>query len=111
MTTPRYGPGIEIAGLITDEYAEILTGEALAFAARLAKAAGLQRLALAEGHTGQQVAEIRLFHLEHRAAHALPNRISIADELFDKRLVHHREVRRAQRLCFVEHPPRQQGYA
>ncbi len=33
MLTPRYGPGIEITGRITPAYAEILTPEALAFAA------------------------------------------------------------------------------
>ena len=38
MSTPRYGPGIEIAGPISDEYAEILTGEAVAFAAGLQRA-------------------------------------------------------------------------
>ena len=32
MSTPAYGPGIEIAGRITPEYARILTPEAVAFA-------------------------------------------------------------------------------
>ena len=40
MTTPRYGPGIEITGRVTPEYAEILTPEAIAFAARLQRAFG-----------------------------------------------------------------------
>src|SRR5262249_60273408 len=43
MITPRYGPGIEIVGPMTDEYAEILTGEAVAFAARLQRAFGGRR--------------------------------------------------------------------
>src|SRR5262249_60918017 len=43
MITPRYGPGIELVGPMTDEYAEILTGEAVAFAARLQRAFGGRR--------------------------------------------------------------------
>ena len=31
MSTPTYGPGIEIAGRITPEYAQVLTPEAVAF--------------------------------------------------------------------------------
>src|SRR5258708_40027949 len=46
MTTPRYGPGIEIAGRMTDAYAEILTPEALAFTARLQRAFGERRSGL-----------------------------------------------------------------
>ena len=43
MTMPGYGPGIEIAGRVTPEYAEILTPEAVAFAARLQRAFGGRR--------------------------------------------------------------------
>ena len=46
MATPRYGPGIEITGRITDEYAQILTTEALAFVARLQRAFGGRRAEL-----------------------------------------------------------------
>ena len=46
MTTPRYGPGIEITGRITPEYAEILTPEALGFVARLQRAFGGRRAEL-----------------------------------------------------------------
>ena len=34
MSAPTYGPGIEITGRITDSYAEILTPDAVSFAAR-----------------------------------------------------------------------------
>jgi malate synthase len=43
MTTPRYGPGIEITGRITPDYATILSTEALAFVARLQRAFGSRR--------------------------------------------------------------------
>ena len=43
MSTPSYGPGIEIAGRITPEYAQILTPEAVAFAAKLQRAFGGRR--------------------------------------------------------------------
>jgi malate synthase len=43
MSTPTYGPGIEIRGRITPEYAEILTPEAVAFAAKLQRAFGGRR--------------------------------------------------------------------
>ena len=46
MTTPHYGPGIEITGRISDEYAAILTPEALAFVARLQRAFGARRTEL-----------------------------------------------------------------
>ena len=46
MTTPHYGPGIAITGRISDEYAEILTPEALAFVARLQRAFGARRAEL-----------------------------------------------------------------
>jgi malate synthase len=43
MTPPAYGPGIEITGRITPEYAQILTPDAVAFAARLQRAFGARR--------------------------------------------------------------------
>jgi malate synthase len=43
MSSPRYGPGIEITGRVTPEFAEILTGDAVAFAARLQRAFGHRR--------------------------------------------------------------------
>jgi len=42
-TTPQYGPGIEVSGRVTPEYAEILSPEAVAFAARLQRAFGSRR--------------------------------------------------------------------
>ncbi|HET9764215.1 MAG TPA: malate synthase A, partial [Casimicrobiaceae bacterium] len=46
MITPHYGPGIEVIGRISDEYAAILTPEALAFVARLQRAFGPRRAEL-----------------------------------------------------------------
>jgi malate synthase len=46
MTTPAYGAGIEISGRITPDYAEILTPEAVAFAAKLQRAFGGRRAEL-----------------------------------------------------------------
>jgi malate synthase len=43
MNTPVYGPGIEITGRITLEFAQILTPEAMAFAANLQRAFGGRR--------------------------------------------------------------------
>src|SRR5512137_2054275 len=43
MSTPSYGPGIEIIGRITPEFAQILTPEAVAFAAKLQRAFGGRR--------------------------------------------------------------------
>src|SRR4051812_2892661 len=43
MTTPAFGPGIEITRPVSPEFAEILTPEALAFAARLQRAFGGRR--------------------------------------------------------------------
>ena len=43
MSSPQYGPGIEISGRITPEYAQILTPEAVAFAAKLQRAFGGRR--------------------------------------------------------------------
>jgi len=46
MSAPVYGPGIEISGRITPEYAEILTPEAVAFAAGLQRRFGGRRTEL-----------------------------------------------------------------
>ena len=46
MSTPSYGPGVEITGRITPEYAQILTPEAVAFAAKLQRAFGGRRAEL-----------------------------------------------------------------
>jgi malate synthase len=54
MATPHYGPGIEITGRITDEYAQILTTEALAFVARLQRAFGGRRAELLARRTERQ---------------------------------------------------------
>ncbi|MHB8494586.1 MAG: malate synthase A [Casimicrobiaceae bacterium] len=43
MSSPNYGPGIEITGSVTPEFAEILTGDAIMFAARLQRAFGARR--------------------------------------------------------------------
>jgi malate synthase len=43
MSTPTYGPGIEISGRITPEFAAILTPAAVAFAAKLQRAFGGRR--------------------------------------------------------------------
>jgi malate synthase len=43
MSTPIYGAGIEITGRITPDYAEVLTPEAVAFAAKLQRAFGGRR--------------------------------------------------------------------
>jgi malate synthase len=43
MNAPAFGPGIEIVGRITPEYAQILTTEAVAFAAKLQRAFGPRR--------------------------------------------------------------------
>jgi malate synthase len=46
MSASPYGPGIEITGRITPEYAQILTPEAVAFAAKLQRAFGDRRAKL-----------------------------------------------------------------
>jgi malate synthase len=43
MSMPNFGPGIEISGRITPEFAKILTPEAVALAARLQRAFGQRR--------------------------------------------------------------------
>ena len=54
MSTTRFGPGIEITGRITPEYAQILTPEAVAFAARLQRAFGDRRAELLERRARRQ---------------------------------------------------------
>jgi malate synthase len=54
MTMPHYGPGIEMAGRVTPEYAEILTPEAVAFAARLQRAFGGRRTELLTRRAARQ---------------------------------------------------------
>ncbi len=46
MSSANFGPGVEITGRITPEYAEILTPEAVAFAAKLQRAFGGRRAEL-----------------------------------------------------------------
>ena len=46
MTAPAFGPGISITGRITPDYAQILTPEAVAFAARLQRVFGGRRAEL-----------------------------------------------------------------
>src|SRR5690242_7727448 len=53
-TTPQYGPGIEVSGRVTPEYAEILTPEAVAFAARLQRAFGSRRRELLARRAARQ---------------------------------------------------------
>src|ERR1700736_4216520 len=43
MSAPAYAPGIDITGRITSDYAEILTPDAVAFAARLQRTFGSRR--------------------------------------------------------------------
>ena len=54
MTTPSFGPGIEITRPITPQYAEILTPEALGFAARLQRAFGGRRAELLARRAARQ---------------------------------------------------------
>ena len=43
MSTSNFGPGVEITGRITPEYAQILTPEAVAFVVKLQRAFGARR--------------------------------------------------------------------
>ncbi|MEO6565230.1 MAG: malate synthase A [Casimicrobiaceae bacterium] len=43
MSTSRYGPGVDITGRITPEFAQILTPEAVAFAVKLQRTFGARR--------------------------------------------------------------------
>src|SRR6476661_7673450 len=55
MNAPRYGPGIEVNAEITPEFAQVLTPEALAFAARLQRAFGPRRTELLARRVARQV--------------------------------------------------------
>jgi len=55
MSTPQFGPGIEITGRITAEYAQILTQEAVALAAKLQRAFGGRRAELLARRMRRQV--------------------------------------------------------
>jgi len=54
MSTPSYGPGIEITGRITPDYARILTPEAVALCAKLQRAFGPRRAELLAGRARRQ---------------------------------------------------------
>jgi malate synthase len=54
LRKPGYPPGIEISGPITPEYAEILTPDAVAFAARLQRAFGGRRTELLAKRAARQ---------------------------------------------------------
>ena len=54
MNMRTYGPGIEITGRITDEYAQILTPDAIALAAKLQRAFGGRRADLLARRTARQ---------------------------------------------------------
>ena len=56
MSAPSYGPGVEISGRITPEYAEILSPEAVAFAVGLQRAFGGRRAELLALRTARQKA-------------------------------------------------------
>jgi malate synthase len=54
LTMPQYGPGIEISARVTPDYAEILTPEALTFAAKLQRAFGGRRTELLARRAARQ---------------------------------------------------------
>jgi malate synthase len=55
MNAPRYGPGIEISGEINAEFAQILSPDAVSFAARLQRAFGPRRTELLARRVARQV--------------------------------------------------------
>ena len=55
VNKPAYGAGIEISGRVTPEFAEILTPEAVGFAARLQRAFGARRAELLAGRAARQM--------------------------------------------------------
>ena len=55
MSDLSFGPGIAVTGRITPEYAEILTPDAMAFAARLQRAFGVRRNELLARRAARQV--------------------------------------------------------
>jgi len=54
LSTPQYGPGIDVSARITPEYAEILTPDAVAFAAKLQRAFGGRRAELLARRAARQ---------------------------------------------------------
>jgi malate synthase len=54
LTTPQYGAGIDVSARITPEYAEILTPDAVAFAAKLQRAFGGRRAELLARRAARQ---------------------------------------------------------
>ncbi len=54
MSTPSFGPGIEITGQISPEYAQVLTPAALAFVARLQRTFGRPRNELLAARAARQ---------------------------------------------------------
>jgi malate synthase len=54
MSTPAFAPGIDITGRITSDYAQILTPEAVAFAAKLQRAFGGRRVELLAARVERQ---------------------------------------------------------
>ena len=68
MNAPRYGPGIEITAPGTPESAQILTADAVAFAARLQRAFGPRRIELLARRVARQV------QLRRRRAAGFPPR-------------------------------------
>jgi len=54
MSTSNFGPGVEITGRITPEYAQILTPEAVAFAVNLQRAFGARRNELLASRAARQ---------------------------------------------------------
>ena len=55
MNAPRYGPGIDITAEVTPDFAQILTPDALTFAARLQRAFGARRTELLARRVARQV--------------------------------------------------------
>jgi len=55
MNPPCYGPGIEVNAEVTPEFAQVLTPEALAFAARLSRAFAGRRIELLARRVARQV--------------------------------------------------------
>ena len=55
MSTPSYGPGIEILAPVTPEFAQILTPEAVAFVAKLHRALDARRQALLARRKERQI--------------------------------------------------------
>jgi malate synthase len=91
MTTPRYGPGVEITGRVTPEYAEILTPDAVAFAAGLQRAFGSRRAELLARRAARQreldAGKLPDFLPETRAIRdAAWSCASIPDDIQDRRV-------------------------